>query len=313
MISVIIPTYNRAHLIGETLDSIIAQTYSDWECIIIDDHSTDNTDEVIDEYLKNDKRFSYFKKHNHLPKGPSASRNFGLTKARGDYINWFDSDDLMHPKKMEIDLNFINSGDYDFTISQSKFFTDDGSLPKKEIWNQNLWSEDPINDFILKKIGWSVNSSLWSTKAILDKDLKFNDEQMTADDFLYHLEAISKQFKPCVIKEKLVLIREHSNRLNNYKNKSPSKLNAFLKIINSKEVFDLNQRTENKLYELVLRQFSNLLKKKDIKTAGAYKKQIKEALPNSYSNEISRLYKYGILHKFTGRCYTRLSVKINHE
>ena len=99
MISVVIPTYNRAHLIGETLDSIMAQTYPDWECIIIDDHSTDSTDDIINTYLFKDPRFSYYKKPKQLPKGPSASRNYGLTKASGDYINWFDSDDLMHPEK----------------------------------------------------------------------------------------------------------------------------------------------------------------------------------------------------------------------
>lgn len=62
LVSIIIPTYNRAHLIGETLDSVLAQTYINWECIIVDDRSTDDTKEVIDSYLYGDVRFSYFKR-----------------------------------------------------------------------------------------------------------------------------------------------------------------------------------------------------------------------------------------------------------
>ena len=59
LISIIIPTFNRAHLIGETLDSVLAQTYPNWECIIVDDGSTDTTDEVVGEYVKKDSRFLY--------------------------------------------------------------------------------------------------------------------------------------------------------------------------------------------------------------------------------------------------------------
>ena len=68
LVSVIIPTYNRAHLIGETLDSVLAQTYQNWECIIVDDGSSDDTDEVIGEYVKKDNRFKYYHRPDeHLP------------------------------------------------------------------------------------------------------------------------------------------------------------------------------------------------------------------------------------------------------
>ena len=76
LVSIIIPTYNRAHLIGETLDSVLAQTYQNWECIIVDDGSSDNTDEVIGAYVEKDSRFKYYHRSDKdLPKEPSASRN----------------------------------------------------------------------------------------------------------------------------------------------------------------------------------------------------------------------------------------------
>ena len=83
MISVVIPTYNRAHLIGETLDSIMAQTYPDWECIIIDDHSTDSTDDIINTYLFKDPRFSYYKKTK-----TSAKITYSLKKLSVGQSQW---------------------------------------------------------------------------------------------------------------------------------------------------------------------------------------------------------------------------------
>jgi glycosyltransferase involved in cell wall biosynthesis len=95
LISIIIPTYNRAQVISKTLESIIAQTFTDWECIIVDDGSTDNTEEVIDNYIKKDSRFRYFKRPQDRIKGPNSCRNFGFELSKGSWINWFDSDDLL--------------------------------------------------------------------------------------------------------------------------------------------------------------------------------------------------------------------------
>ncbi|MBB6681126.1 glycosyltransferase family 2 protein [Aequorivita sp. 609] len=95
LVSIIIPTYNRAHLIGETLDSVLAQTYQNWECIVVDDGSTDNTDEVMAAYMAKDARFQY----HHRPKdrlpGGNAARNYGFEVSKGEYIQWFDDDDVM--------------------------------------------------------------------------------------------------------------------------------------------------------------------------------------------------------------------------
>ena len=67
LISIIIPTYNRAHLIGETLDSILVQTYPNWECIVVDDGSTDTTADVMREYIKKDNRFQYHQRPMYWP------------------------------------------------------------------------------------------------------------------------------------------------------------------------------------------------------------------------------------------------------
>lgn len=101
LVSIIIPTYNRAHLIGETLDSVLAQTYTNWECIIVDDGSTDHTDEVVGAYVQKDSRFKYYHRpEEHLP-GGNGARNYGFKMSQGEYVNWLDSDDLFAEDKIE--------------------------------------------------------------------------------------------------------------------------------------------------------------------------------------------------------------------
>ncbi len=96
--SIIIPTYNRAHLIRDTLDSVFTQTYPHFEVIIVDDGSTDNTKEVIEKTYNSNQRLRYFYKEN---EERGAARNFGLKVANGQFALFFDSDDLMHRNHLE--------------------------------------------------------------------------------------------------------------------------------------------------------------------------------------------------------------------
>jgi glycosyltransferase involved in cell wall biosynthesis len=101
--SVIIPTYNRAKFIGLTIHSLLQQDFKDFELIVVDDGSTDNTEEIVSE-IKDD-RLTYFKKKN---AERAAARNFGAQHARGRYINFFDSDDLAYPHHLSTASIFIN-------------------------------------------------------------------------------------------------------------------------------------------------------------------------------------------------------------
>ena len=83
-----------------TLDSIINQTFTDWECILVDDRSADESIRVLQEYQKKDARFKAFLRPLSLKKGANSCRNYGFLQATGSYIKWFDSDDLMQPKHL---------------------------------------------------------------------------------------------------------------------------------------------------------------------------------------------------------------------
>lgn len=98
LVSIIIPTFNRAHLVGETLESIQKQTYSHWECIVVDDGSTDATAAVVNAYVQTDARFCYVARPRNVFKGANACRNYGFELSKGEYVNWFDDDDVMLPE-----------------------------------------------------------------------------------------------------------------------------------------------------------------------------------------------------------------------
>ncbi|MES2510143.1 MAG: glycosyltransferase family A protein [Pseudomonadota bacterium] len=111
LVSVVIPTYNHAHFLGRALKSVLEQTYTNWEAVVIDNHSQDNTDEVINSF--NDPRIKTLKIHNHGV--IAASRNAGIEAAIGDWIAFLDSDDLWYPRKLEVVMGEI-SRDLSFEV-----------------------------------------------------------------------------------------------------------------------------------------------------------------------------------------------------
>ncbi len=100
--SVVIPTYNRASFVGKTIQSLLAQTYSHFEIIVVDDGSTDDTEAVV-RGIRSDK-LTYHKKKNGER---AAARNTGARLAKGDYVNFFDSDDLAYPVHLHTALDLI--------------------------------------------------------------------------------------------------------------------------------------------------------------------------------------------------------------
>lgn len=153
-VSIIIPTYNRAHLIAETLDSIINQTYTNWECIVVDDGSTDHTDKVLEQYCDKESRIKYYHRPKHLKSGGNAARNYGFELSKGDYVNWFDSDDLMEKDFIELKLkSILKNPQLDFVIARGVNYFEDGTLEDIPIRNNRFKELNPSN-FILSEVFW---------------------------------------------------------------------------------------------------------------------------------------------------------------
>ena len=115
LVSVIMPSWNTSNFIAESIQSVINQTYENWELIIVDDCSTDNTDDVVAKFT--DKRIRYFK--NEKNSGAALSRNRALREARGEWIAFLDSDDLWNPDKLEHQINFMN--EHGYTLSYTEY------------------------------------------------------------------------------------------------------------------------------------------------------------------------------------------------
>ena len=113
LVSIIMPSYNTAQYIGESIRSVLAQSYSNWELIIVDDCSTDDTDAVVAEF--GDSRIRYLK--NETNSGAAVSRNRALREARGRWIAFLDSDDLWHPQKLEKQIRFMEEENCHFSYT----------------------------------------------------------------------------------------------------------------------------------------------------------------------------------------------------
>lgn len=107
LISIIIPTYNRSDYLTDCLNSVVNQTYKHWECLVIDDGSSDDTDLVVKSFVNSDSRIKFFKRTENYKPGGCGARNYGLDLSAGDYINWFDSDDVMLPEFLEFKIEIL--------------------------------------------------------------------------------------------------------------------------------------------------------------------------------------------------------------
>lgn len=113
LVSIIMPSYNTAGFIKETIDSVLAQSYTDWELIIVDDCSTDDTDAVVARFA--DPRIRYLK--NQCNSGAAVTRNRALREAKGRWIAFLDSDDLWEPEKLEKQIAFMEEHGYAFSYT----------------------------------------------------------------------------------------------------------------------------------------------------------------------------------------------------
>lgn len=123
LVSIIMPSYNTAPYIMETIQSVLNQSYQNWELIIVDDCSTDNTDQVV--ACIRDERIKYFK--NEKNSGAAASRNRALRESKGRWIAFLDSDDLWMPEKLEKQIAFMESNVYHFSYTNYEEMDMDGN------------------------------------------------------------------------------------------------------------------------------------------------------------------------------------------
>jgi len=270
-ISIIIPTFNRAHLIGETLDSVIVQTHKNWECIVIDDGSTDYTQELLEFYIARSPQISFFKRPKNKLKGANACRNYGFEISNGAYVNWFDDDDIMHPEKLEKQLKFITESSCNYSVCQSLVFQNNIN-DIKGVRNKNIISDQPFYDYLRMKIGWLTQAPLWKREFLLELDSLFDEELKAAQEWEFHLRVLNKYPEYVAINDELVLLRKHERSITYNRNKALLfwyYYQARLKVFKNPNL-NLDSKSNQFLREYLLNSFKKMVTTRNPKVVQAY-------------------------------------------
>ena len=215
LVSVITPTYNCGAFIGKTIESVQAQTYTDWEMVIVDDCSADNTREVVERYAEKDSRIYY----HILPEnsGAAVARTKAMQLAKGNFMAFLDSDDLWMPDKLQRQLDFMQKNSYAFTCTAYEQIDEDGNLLNKTVktvkkTNYNrllldcpvgnstvMYNVDAIGKFEVPNIRKRNDDALWL--AMLKKE-----------KYIYGMPDVLMQYrirKNSISSNKLQLIKYH--------------------------------------------------------------------------------------------------------
>jgi len=222
VISVIIPSYNYGHFIGQAIEGIIAQTYRDWEILVIDDDSRDNTEEVVRKYSELYPQIHYFWQAN---AGPSAARNRGIDNMKGEYVQFLDPDDLFEKRKFEEQIRiFEENQQADIVYSSMRYFTKD---PYDEADRRySFWGVDKEwvpkfqgrgSSFLPQALKGNFThfSSMLFRRRIIEKAGRFDEINNAPSDYTYILQCVISDayFMYHDTPETYGLIRWHTNNL----------------------------------------------------------------------------------------------------
>ena len=186
LVSIIIPSFNRHDLIPDTIKSVLAQTITDWELLIVDDGSTDNTQEVVRSYAESDSRIRCMER-THQPKGPSSCRNIGITAAQAPYCIFLDSDDLLAPNCLEGRLSVARAEpDVALHVFQMQLFHLQPGDTDKLLMHAD--ANEALGSTLLQGSPWGITCPLWRTTVLRDLN-GFNEKLLSAEDWDLHIRA----------------------------------------------------------------------------------------------------------------------------
>lgn len=136
-VSVVTPAYNAEALITRTIQSVIDQTFNDWEMIIVDDCSTDNTRDIVEAWSAKDSRIRLISLEKNFG-GPAGPRNVGVEQAQGEYIAFLDADDIWHPRKLELQVAVLERSTSDFVCSRMEDFISEENIQFADVGTYDL-------------------------------------------------------------------------------------------------------------------------------------------------------------------------------
>jgi len=311
LVSIIIPLYNRQSLIRETIDTLRSQTYSNFECIIIDDHSTDESFRTARTYTDGDSRF-IIKERTSKVKGAPSCRNEGMSMATGDYLMFLDSDDLLAEHCLEERINLARKNPkLDFIVTHIGIFKGDSSRVT-HYWN-SLEGNDDILNFLYAN-GWQTSSTFFKTEFV--KQFRFDEEASSWQDIEFHMHILltGPAYRKFTDNKPHVLIRRSDDRTG----MKATNNEDFFKSISMR--FMLMNKIESRMtseqkneYESHIRDF--YLHYLEVFSVTNDSMSQLDTLYNYYKN--SYAYRKSSFHSFLFRCYLKrqnsLMIKISRR
>ena len=206
LISIILPTYNRCSYLGATIDSVQEQTYKNWECIIVDDGSNDYTKELMEFYCSLDNRIKFYTRPENKIKGANSCRNYGFELSKGEFINWFDSDDLMHPDFLKNKIEKLRNDDYICSICGFKSFA---IIDGNKVFNYTsaLGPDNIFQNIVIQKYAVPTHGPLWRRSFLMKGNL-FREDLTISQDLEFHSRVLTNDSSIGIISEPLFYLRK---------------------------------------------------------------------------------------------------------
>lgn len=190
LVSIIVPTFNRAYIIVETLNSVLEQTYENWECIIVDDGSDDNIEQLVNSYQSKDSRFMFHIRPYDKRKGANSCRNFGVKKSKGDFLLFLDSDDILKNDCLQTRLEvFEKFPSLDFAVFSMGLIINSQRVNDRYIDLKNANREQLISLFITGPLPWNMTRPFWKRDFFLKYE-GFNENLDMFDDDEFNLRVV---------------------------------------------------------------------------------------------------------------------------
>lgn len=221
-ISVLMPVYNSEKFLLETVQAVINQSYTDWELILVDDGSTDNSKEICTKLMNDDKRIKYILQEN---LGVSHTRNVALENAQGKYIVFVDSDDLIHEDYLKILINSIEKNNSDISVCNfiERKISNTGNIEdiNREFYPKEVMEMSEMKGYIMDFGNSGLLNPLWNKiykrQIIENNNITFDEKVETGEDFIFNLQYFRKTKKISFIKEKLYYYIRRNNNSITYK------------------------------------------------------------------------------------------------
>ncbi len=238
-VSVIMPIYNCENELNRSISSVLDQTYSNIQLILIDDGSTDNSYKICDAYRQKDSRIELHKKEN---SGVSSGRNDGLDYAKGEYVTFLDADDEMKPVAIETMVNSMEKTESDMVVcSYYKEFRRNLHIPVERLDKSGKYTAKEYLCNTLKDPGHHYYGVVWNkiyrNEIIRKHNIRFDTNVNLGEDFIFNLEYISNVSSVCVIKDRLVNYSKSKSKTLS-QNKSKQVSDCQWEFINRKKIYD---------------------------------------------------------------------------